>query len=39
VLFWGIIVEIFGHFWAGIPVIIIGLVIIFAGPKEYKWSE
>ena len=39
VLFWGIILEIFGYYWGGLPVILIAVMIIFLGPKEYKWSE
>jgi hypothetical protein len=39
VLFWGIILEIFGYGWGGIPVIIVALMLIFFGPKKYEWSE
>jgi len=39
VLFWGIILEIFGLWWGGIPVIIVAIMLIFLGPKKYKWSE
>ncbi|MFW9952183.1 MAG: hypothetical protein ACFFKA_18845 [Candidatus Thorarchaeota archaeon] len=39
VLFWGILLEIFGYGWAGVPVIIVAIMLIFLGPKEYKWSE
>ncbi len=39
ILFWGIILEIFGWGWAGIPVIIIAVMLIFLGPKQYQWSE
>ena len=39
VLFWGIILEIFGYYWGGLPVILVAIMLIFLGPKEYKWSE
>ncbi|NHJ26390.1 MAG: hypothetical protein EAX89_17560 [Candidatus Lokiarchaeota archaeon] len=39
VLFWGIVLEVFGYGWGGVPVIIIAIMLIFLGPKEYKWSE
>ncbi|MFX1388945.1 MAG: hypothetical protein ACFE9Z_02650 [Promethearchaeota archaeon] len=38
-LFWGIIVEILGYGWGGFAIIIPALVLIFAGPKEYKWKS
>ena len=39
VLFWGILLEVFGYGWAGVPVIVVAIMLIFIGPKEYKWSE
>jgi hypothetical protein len=38
-LFWGIIIEILGYGWGGFAIIIPALVLIFAGPKEYKWKK
>ncbi|MFW9972767.1 MAG: hypothetical protein ACFFDF_21455 [Candidatus Odinarchaeota archaeon] len=38
-LFWGIIVEIFGYGWGGFAIIIPALVLIFAGPKKYQWKK
>ncbi|MHA1792378.1 MAG: hypothetical protein ACTSVI_07015 [Promethearchaeota archaeon] len=37
-LFFGIILEIFGYY-AGIPILIAGLIIIFAGPVKMVWVE
>ncbi|MHA1986359.1 MAG: hypothetical protein ACW98D_06965 [Promethearchaeota archaeon] len=37
-LFWGILLNIFGYFWGGLAVIVPALVLIFAGPTEYKWK-
>jgi len=37
-LFWGIIVDIFGYWWGGLPILIPALVLIFAGPKPYEWK-
>ena len=37
-LFWGIIIEIFGYGWGGFAIIIPALVLIFAGPKKYEWK-
>jgi hypothetical protein len=37
-LFWGIILEIFGYGWGGLPVLIPAFVLLFAGPKPYEWS-
>ncbi|MBN1802024.1 MAG: hypothetical protein JW891_10985 [Candidatus Lokiarchaeota archaeon] len=37
-LVWGIIAEIFGQWWAGAPIILIALVLLFAGPKPYNWK-
>ena len=39
VLFWGIILEMFGLGWAGLPVIIVAIMTIFIGPKPYQWTE
>ena len=38
-LFWGIIVEVFGYGWGGFAIIIPALVLIFAGPKKYEWKK
>ncbi|MFX1325618.1 MAG: hypothetical protein ACFE8N_11725 [Promethearchaeota archaeon] len=38
-LFWGIIVEIFGYGWGGFAIIIPALVLIFAGPKKFEWKK
>jgi hypothetical protein len=35
----GIILEIFLAFWGGLIIIVPLLILIFAGPKEYKWTE
>lgn len=37
-LLWGIIIEIFGYGWGGLPVIICSLALLFAGPKSYQWK-
>ena len=37
-LFWGIILEIFGYGWGGLPVLIPAIFLIFAGPKTYEWK-
>jgi hypothetical protein len=37
-LFWGIMLEIFGYGWGGFLVIIPALVLIFAGPRKYEWK-
>ena len=37
---WGILLFMFGWYgWAGLAVLIPAVMLIFAGPKEYKWSE
>jgi hypothetical protein len=36
-LFWGIILEIF-TWWGGLPILIPALLLLIAGPQEYKWS-
>ncbi len=38
-LIWGIILEVFGYGWGGAGVIIPALILLFAGPQEYKWTE
>ena len=37
-LFWGIIMCIFGYGWGGIPILIPSILLLFAGPKKYEWS-
>jgi hypothetical protein len=37
-LFWGIVLEIFGYGWGGFAVIIPALVLIFFGPRKYEWK-
>jgi len=39
ILLWGILLEVFGYGWGGLPIIIVAIMLIFLGPKEYKWSE
>jgi len=37
---WGILLLIFGWWsWAGYAVLIPAVMLLFAGPKEYKWSK
>ena len=37
---WGLLLFVFGWYgWAGLAVLIPAVMLIFAGPKEYKWSE
>ena len=37
---WGILLFMFGWYgWGGLAVLLPAVMIIFAGPKEYKWSE
>lgn len=39
-LIWGILMLPFGWYgWGGIAVLIPTLMLLFAGPKEFKWSE
>jgi len=38
-LFWGILLHIFGWYWGGFAVTIPALVLIFAGPKKYEWKK
>ncbi len=35
----GIIIDIFLQFWGGLIILIPLLLLIFMGPKEYKWKE
>lgn len=35
----GIILEIFLAWWGGLIILVPLLILIFAGPKEYKWTE
>ncbi|TFF85200.1 MAG: hypothetical protein EU551_04485 [Promethearchaeota archaeon] len=35
----GIILEIFLAWWGGLIILVPLLILIFAGPKEYKWKE
>lgn len=37
-LIWGIILEVFGNWWGGLPIIIPALLLIFMGPKPYNWT-
>ncbi|MFX1365783.1 MAG: hypothetical protein ACFFCE_02960 [Promethearchaeota archaeon] len=37
-LLWGIIIEIFGYGWGGLPIIICSLALLIAGPKKYDWN-
>lgn len=37
-LLWGIILEIFGYGWGGLPVLIPAVFLLFAGPTKYEWS-
>ena len=37
---WGLLLFPFGwYYWGGLAVLLPAVMIIFAGPKEYKWSE
>ncbi|MBD3338318.1 MAG: hypothetical protein GF353_04385 [Candidatus Lokiarchaeota archaeon] len=35
----GIILTIFGQWWGGVAILIPAIVLIFLGPKEYKWKK
>ncbi|MFX1453915.1 MAG: hypothetical protein ACFFDB_00935 [Promethearchaeota archaeon] len=37
-LFWGIMLEIFSYGWGGFLVIVLSLVLLFAGPRKYDWK-
>ena len=37
---WGLLLFVFGWYaWGGLAVLIPAFMLIFMGPKEYKWSE
>ena len=37
---WGILLFLFGWYgWGGLAVLLPAVMLIFAGPKEFKWSE
>ena len=37
---WGLLLFVFGWYgWAGLAVLIPAVMLLFLGPKEYKWSE
>ena len=39
-LIWGIILEVFSwYYWAGLVILIPAIMLIFMGPRAYKWSE
>ncbi|MHA2184291.1 MAG: hypothetical protein ACXAAI_04750 [Promethearchaeota archaeon] len=38
-LFWGIMLHIFGWYWGGLAVTIPSLVLIFAGPTKFEWKK
>jgi len=37
-LIWGIIIEILGNWWGGLPILIPAVLLIFMGPKPYDWT-
>ncbi len=37
-LIWGIIIEILGNLWGGLPILIPAVLLIFMGPKPYDWT-
>jgi len=37
-LVWGILIEIFGNWWGGLPILIPAILLIFMGPKPYDWT-
>ncbi len=37
-LIWGILIEVFGQWWGGLPILIPALLLIFMGPKPYNWT-
>ncbi|TXT61073.1 MAG: conserved membrane protein of unknown function [Promethearchaeota archaeon] len=39
ILIWSLLLILFGHWWAGIPVLIPTIILLFAGPKPYKWEK
>ncbi len=36
---WGILLEIFGQWWAGAPILFVGVILVFFGPKPYEWTK
>ena len=36
---WAIIAEILGQWWGGVLIIIPAILLVFLGPKEYKWKK
>ncbi|MHA2123596.1 MAG: hypothetical protein ACW990_20550 [Promethearchaeota archaeon] len=38
-LFWGILMHVFGFYFAGAFVTIPSLVLIFAGPEKFEWKK
>ena len=39
-IIWGLLLFLFGWYgWGGLAVLLPAVMLIFAGPKEYKWSE
>lgn len=36
---WAIIAEILGQWWGGVFIIVPAILLVFAGPKEYKWKK
>lgn len=38
-LIFGIIFEIFGQWWGGVPILFPAIVLLFFGPKEYNWKK
>lgn len=37
-LIWGIIIQILGNWWGGLPILIPAILLIFMGPKPYDWT-
>jgi hypothetical protein len=37
-LIMGVLLEIFGIGWGGVPVLVCALLIIFLGPRKYEWK-
>lgn len=35
----GVIAAIFGAVWGGLPILIPAILLVFAGPKPYDWSN
>jgi len=36
---WALLAEILGQWWGGSLIIIPAILLVFAGPKEYKWKK